>query len=300
MRWELDRRTERLRNPALSIGHSNVRSIIPKMDEINQLLRQHDFDIFCVTETWLSDTTQDRILVFPGYQMERKDRPSPPSRGKRSTGRGGGVAVIYRDGLSASVLPIPTAGLCESLWLSISGGGRRSVTVGVVYRPPSSPVSAAINDLHDQLQTALGYGRPVLCLGDVNINLLRPDGPGVRQYRRTLHELNLSQLVTEPTHLEPTPSLIDHIITDIPDITASVLPPPDVIADHLTVLVRAPLRRPGRRPAPFTARPWRKVNWDAVCLDFLHEDWSAVYGSVEIDDKVSAFLDIWLKFLNVH
>ena len=56
----------------------------------------------------------------------------------------------------------------------------------------------------------------------------------------------------------------------------------------------------GRRPAPFTARLWRKVNWDAVCLDLLRADWSAVYDSVSIDDKVSAFLAIWWGVLDVH
>ena len=45
-----------------------------------------------------------------------------------------------------------------------------------------------------------------------------------------------------------------------------VVPPSDVIADHLTVIVRAPVGLRGRRPAPFTARLWRKVNWDAVCM----------------------------------
>ena len=297
--WEPSR-PEREERHTLSIGHSNVRSIVPKMDEINRLLQHHDLDVFCATETWLTDPAQDRILIFPGYRIERRDRPSPPSGGRRSAGRGGGVAVIYREELTAAVLPIPSAGPCETLWLGISGGGRRSATVGVVYRPPSSPVAGAVDDLHDQLLAARGYGKPVFCLGDTNINLLRPDGPGVRQYRAALHELDLTHLVTEPTHLEPTGSLIDHIITDVPDLTATVVAPPDFIADHLTVIVRAPIRRPSRRPAPFTARPWRKVDWDAVCLDFLRADWSAVYDSVAVDDKVSAFLSVWWSVFDVH
>ena len=277
-----------------------MRSIVPKMDEINRLLQQQDLDVFCATETWLTDPAQDRILIFPGYRIVRRDRSSPHGGGRRSAGRGGGVAVIYREELTAAVLPIPSVGPCETLWLSISGGGRRSATVGVVYRPPSSPVAGAVDDLHDQLRAARGYGKPVFCLGDTNINLLRPDGPGVRQYRAALHELDLTQLVTEPTHLEPTGSLIDHIVTDVPDLTATVVAPPDLIADHLTVIVRAPIRRPSRRPAPFTARLWRKVNWDAVCLDLLRADWSDIYGSVVVDEKVSAFLSVWWSVLDVH
>ena len=137
-RWEPSR-PERSGRHILSIGHSNVRSIVPKMDDINRLLQQHNFDVFCATETWLTDPAQDRILIFPGYRVERRDRRAPPGGGRRSAGRGGGVAVIYRAELTAAVLPIPSAGPCKTLWLSISGGGRRSATVGVVYRPPIEP-----------------------------------------------------------------------------------------------------------------------------------------------------------------
>ena len=98
----------------------------------------------------------------------------------------------------------------------------------------------------------------------------------------------------------PAGTLIDHIITDVLDLIATVVPPPDVITDHLTVIVRAPVGLRGRRPVPFTARLWRKVNWDTVCLDLLRADWNAVYDSVSIDDKVSAFLAIWWGVLDVH
>ena len=72
------------------------------------------------------------------------------------------------------------------------------------------------------------------------------------------------------------------------------------MADHLTVAVRVPFRRESRRPAPFTARCWRKVNWDAVCLDFLQADWSAVYSAADLDDKVSEFMRQWWSVIDVH
>ena len=269
------------------------------MDEINRLLEQQDLDVLCVTETWLSKPIQNRILVFPGYTIARKDRPSQSGPGQRGTARGGGVAVIYRQDLTASVLPIPTAGPCETLWLNISGGGRRSATVGVVYRAPSTAVASAIGDLHDQLRYALGYGKPVYCLGDTNINLLRQDAPGVRQYKTALDELGLTQLVNEPTHLEPSLSLIDHIISNVPNQSATVLIS-NQIADHLTVTVRAKLRRQGRRPSPFKTRSWRKVNWDAVCLNLLQSDWSSIYSMDSVDEKVAAFLTRWWEVMDAH
>ena len=210
------------------------------------------------------------------------------------------MATIHREELTTSVLPIPAAGPCETLWLSISGRGLRSITVGVVYRAPSTSVASAVDDLQDQLKHALGYGKPVFCLGDTNINWLQQDAPGVRQYKIALNELGLTQLVTEPTHLEPSTSLIDHIISNVPEQNASVLTSSDQIADHLTIIVRAQLRRQSRRPPPFKARPWRKVNWDAVCLSLLLSDWCEIYSADSVDNKLAAFLNLWWKVVDTH
>ena len=101
------------------------------------------------------------------------------------------MAIIYRESLTMTVLSVPGGGPCESLWVSVSGRGHRSATVGVVYRPPSSSVTDAVDELHDQLQSVVSLGKPVFCLGDININLLRADGPGVRRYQSVLSDLNL-------------------------------------------------------------------------------------------------------------
>lgn len=284
----------------LNIAHTNVRSLVPKIDEVNQTLQKYDLDVLCVSESWLSEPVQNRVLIFPGYKIIRKDRPKTPGQHNRAAARGGGVAILHRSDLTVTTLPISTSGPCETLWVNVSGRGRRSATVGVVYRPPHGPVIPAVEDITEQLRTALTNGKPTFCLGDFNINLLCPNGPGVRRYQTALSELNLYQLIRTPTHLEPSETLIDHIITNTPDLDATVLPPTDAIADHLTVSVRVPFRRPSRRPAPFTTRSWRKANWDAVCLDLLYADWSSMYDASDVDNKVSCFLKVWWSVLDVH
>ena len=303
------RRTQRWRPDAgdlspgrtLSIGHANVRPLIPNIDSVNQTLSDHQLDVLCLTETWLTDSIDDRILVFPGYRLLRRDRATS-SRGGRGAAavRGGGVAIIYRESLTATVLSASGSGPFESLWVSVSGNGRRSATVGVVYRPPSRSVPDAMSELHNQLQSAVSRGKSVFCLGDFNINLLRSDGPGVRSYQSVLSDLNLFQLVTTPTHHHPTDSLIDHIITNVPGLESSVTVLPVPIADHLTVIVRASFRRKRQRPKPFTVRPWDKVQWDAMCLDLLRSDWEPVYIATTFDGKLKAFLNVLISVIDVH
>ena len=44
---------------------------------MNLTLSDHQLDLLCVTETWLTNNIVDRILVFPGYKILRRDRTAP-------------------------------------------------------------------------------------------------------------------------------------------------------------------------------------------------------------------------------
>ena len=65
---------------SLTIGHANFRSLVPKLDLVQQTLSDHNIDVMCLTETWLSDRVTDRILVFPGYRLVRRDRQAGRAR----------------------------------------------------------------------------------------------------------------------------------------------------------------------------------------------------------------------------
>ena len=285
----------------INIGHSNVRSLIPKMDEILCTLVDQDLDILCITETWLTDSISDNILVFPGYKIIRRDRQTGQNGRRAHSNIGGGVAILHRDSLNCTVMPISTNDdTCESLWISVSGGGRRSATIGVMYRPPSQPLPGGLESIHDQLRSAIAAGRPVFCLGDFNIDVTRPLSAAARRYMSVLNDLNLFQLVDTPTHLEPSASLLDHIITSVPDLESAVSVLPVPIADHLTIILRAPFKRQRSRPAPFRARCWRKVDWNALSLYLLLSDWNQLYQAVDIDSKLEAFMRIWSSAIDIH
>ena len=227
----------------------------------------------------------------------RQDRPARRGRGRPAAGsRAGGVAVLYREYLSCDILPIVSdSASCESLWVTIGGGGRRSVTVGVVYRPPSQPTADGL----DQLHAAVATGRSVFYLGDFNVNLLCPSASGSRQYLSILNDLCLSQLISSLTHFEPA-ALLDHIITNVSNLENSVTVPSVPIADHLTVMVRVPFCRAKPDRSSFRARPWRRVNWDALCLHLLQADWDPMYQAVGINAKLEKFMCVWSDAIDVH
>lgn len=136
-------------------------------------------------------------------------------------------------------LATPADGPLETLWASAMWPGGRPITVGVIYRPPDSPVTPSLEHLQEQLRESAGAGRPVFLLSDTNFNVMDTSSSQVRRYSDIISELNMVQLVTSPTHLSPTPSALDHVITNMREPAPEIEVLPDVISDYQPVIMRA-------------------------------------------------------------
>ena len=224
------------------------------------------------------------FLTFPGYNILRRDRTQR---------RGGGVAIIHRTEITAKILTMPASGPLETLWAVATWPGGPPTTVGVIYRPPSSGVAVSLDDLEAQLRRAASAGRPLFILGDFNFNVLDAAAPDTRRYLDLISELNLAQLIDGPTHLHPTPTALDHIITNQTDPVPETIILPDSISDHQPIVATARLPRV-RRPAQWRVlRNWRRVDWDAVCLDLLLADWTNADGATDVSSCVEQFMSVW-------
>ena len=109
------------------------------------------------------------------------------------------------------------------------------------------------------------------------------------------------QLVNEPTHLHPTPTLLDLAITNMTGIHGPAVVLPDPVADHQPVLLSArfPRERP-LPPTPATRRRWESVNWNALNLSLLNANWRPVYEEGGVTGKVAAFMAVWDTAVNDH
>ena len=209
------------------------------------------------------------------------------------------MAIIHRSSVTAERLSVPCAGSSlESLWLQLTG--RRQIAVGVMYRPPGEPPVPAIDDLHDQLVYVMAKNKPVYVLGDTNFDILRPDKPGVTPYIQLLSSLSLSQIITSATHPGPTPTLLDHILTSHPDLTTNPQVTACSISDHDLVTVSVSGVKARQPPATITVRSARQLSPDALCLDLLLADWSALYRAASTDEKWSAWRAVWDPILDRH
>ena len=57
-----------------SLFLSNVMSLAPKIDEVCHVIQNADFDLVCITETWLQNHILDTVVALEGYNLIRRDR----------------------------------------------------------------------------------------------------------------------------------------------------------------------------------------------------------------------------------
>ena len=284
-------------NDCLTIGHLNVRSIMPSLDSVKELIASRKLDILCVGETWLTSDICNGYLTFPGYSVMRCDRRVRPKRGPVS--KGGGVCIIYRDTLAVERLPIKSTDPdLDCLWVQIMS--RRPIIIGVVYRPPSAAVTPTLQELNRHITQVIAKNRPLYLLGDLNFDLMSPNKPGVAAYSQLLTEFSLSQLIREPTHPSPTPTLLDHLITYTPNLTGNVNVISCDISDHDLITAQIKGIRVRRRPTEITVRTTRQLCPDALRLDLLMDDWTPVHDSTCPTDKLDKFLTVWNRSIDKH
>ena len=106
----------------------NVRSFLPKLEEMRLLVANTKPHLIGLVETWLSDSIDTQELEIHNYKFYRKDRDR----------YGGGVAVFVRDTVNHKILLTDSMDKVESIWLEIQLPSTRPLIISYVYRPPDN------------------------------------------------------------------------------------------------------------------------------------------------------------------
>ena len=134
---------------SLRICHVNVRSLRAesRLFDLELMSASNNIDVLCVSETWLQPTHPSSSVIVPGFQ--------PPVRTDRVHGRGGGVAIYVRDGLTAMPVSCSSSSAFECASVSVFFSRRTAVTVTTAYRPPSSDPVAFVDYLEGVVDSCL-------------------------------------------------------------------------------------------------------------------------------------------------
>ena len=123
-------------NKGFKLCMLNVRSLLPKIDEVR--LSMSKFDIICLCETWLSTVVTDPLIKIPGFEIFRQDRKFDVNI-HGTPKRGGGLCIYVRDSLAKyAIIKDEISSVnndVEQLWISICCPNIKKKIIGVVYRP---------------------------------------------------------------------------------------------------------------------------------------------------------------------
>ena len=134
-------------NYNLDIVQLNIRSLLSKQTELNQILRNLErrkskVDIVMSCETFLSNQTS-HLTNVPGYTVFAD---------LRKTHKGGGTAILVSSDITCrhrtDLVKFKEMEL-ESTFVEIQAKNGRSIVLGSLYRPPNCKEKNLVNDLNE-------------------------------------------------------------------------------------------------------------------------------------------------------
>ena len=227
VRYNTNVLSQRPRLRGFKVAHLNVRSIVNKMDALKMLFKEKPFDIFTISETWLSQSILDSEVNISGYTLVRQNRID------RS---GGGTAIFVREGIPYLHRKDLSEAGSEIGWIEVCRPNCKKQFICSVYKPPTYCCDLLINELN-QSMAKIPDNVEITILGDFNVDFSaskKDSGHKLKQKLQTFAVLhNLEQLIKSPTRVfELTQSTIDLIFSNHYHRTVEASVIPCAISDH--------------------------------------------------------------------
>ena len=286
-------------NKYLKVMHINTQSMVSTCDDLVFAIERYNFDVVCMSETWLKD---NNLLLhhvsIPGYTQLFNNR---------TKARGGGVGMYVRETIKFKIRTdlINKFPSLEHLWIEIPGHNKHNrLLLGVVYRSESTAPYGDWLDYFESLLSDLivSWDGMLLVTGDFNIDLWQPSNAKVKKYIDLLQSMNLDQLVTKATRTTKTSAtLIDHMITNMStqvthcDVLTNLM-----ISDHDAPYICLNVRTARFMPRFKFIR--HEKNFDAVTFfhDFEQLPLSIVYSTDDPDTQVELLTNLICECLERH
>lgn len=152
---------------SIAIYYQNVRILNSKTKNFYLTCSSADYDIICLTETWLNPSVNNSELFNQNYNVYRCDRSPVNSLKSRS----GGVLIAVRSSISSKVIQVAGAELAEIVFVKCSLP-KQNLFICCLYIP--SNIAVNTRELYTQilglfLETVdINISDTVLVLGDFN------------------------------------------------------------------------------------------------------------------------------------
>jgi hypothetical protein len=249
----------------LPLGYVNARSIRNKIPRLQQHIESLDLDVIAITETWAKSAEDGDDLLR---------RACPPCylffHSARFTGRGGSVAIVYRDTFrSFDSEAVKAAGDCTSFELTGTMFCVNSVSIDflVIYRPPLNCINRFFTEFTSLLERLSSSTKETMPMGDFNIHVDNVDENVQALLSSLLKSFGWCQHAKGPTHTEG--HTLDLILSRVTDNLISSCNVGGIFSDHLSIEVLVRADRPVRSRKSIIFRSIKKIYATTFRSDLL-------------------------------
>jgi len=244
---------------------TNVRSIMNnnKLDELRHELVEKDVDLLGIAESWTHVDISDAEISLEGYEMFRRDR------GDR---RGGGVLLYVKSQYVATNMSDRTAGLCETVWVSVKMEQGKEIVMGVCYRSPTADQKYE-EELMKEIEQFAG-GRVIIMgdfnHGDIDWENMQAEKLNSRQFMNKMQDLFLTQHVEQPTRDD---RILDLVLSSEQDMIEELqVSNPVANSDHCVIQWQIRTNTKAQVEARNRLN-FHKGRYDKICAELQELDW---------------------------
>ena len=298
-------------NKNFSVCQMNARSILaesdnlnfldglppPKLCEFKTFVRDQNFDIVAITETWLDNTIPDEVLKTSGYStIFRRDRNR----------HGGGTALMVSDSLVVSRLhdiePINDEIMCFDVTLPGSKPVKH-LFLCLCYRPPDRDILEFLHSFELTIEAGQkGNFSAYVAIGDFNCrnsafwvgDTSKHEG---RMLKAVIDSYNLYQLVDFPTRFQDnSSSCLDLIITNRAMFIKNIIPyEPLHKCDHIPLSFEIAVQYPKIKPFKRMVWNFNQANWNKLIVDLQNFDWNSILNLENLDEVTQLWTEKFLE-----
>ena len=280
----------KLRKRGIHFIHLNIRSLLPKIDEVRLQARDSNASCILLTETWLDESVCDAEVNIDGYTIQRKDRNR----------QGGGVCIYIRNDFAFNTRDDLSSPDLEALFIDILLPKTKPILCGVCYRPPKQ---LNFYDLLESLFlecSSVNENESVI-LGDFNTDVSSKTGCSLNKSLKSFCDLfSFIQIIQDFTRVTPlTSTTIDLILVSDPVKISQHGVINCCLSDHqMTFCTRKICRDYVGKHNNVTVRSLKHYEKESFQQSLLSQDWSSVLLCDNVNNAWESFKSIFVSVLD--